>query len=382
MGTMMKRWMCVISLGLAFGACKDEVASEASLPAAEPTASPTTPATETRGAAGDDPKAAVNEQAGSFTAPREEPGVAPARTGGLAGITREMLDAARRRETTPLMLVPDAADFVVRVRPAVLLAHAEAQAVWAKLEGSDASFRTAMEVVRACLGKVEAFDDVVLGFDDGKQLVLAARAKGLGTDVVWQCLQTETIARGRPFDLTITGTARGEGPQLRSDDDGVGYFPDDDTLVMVTTAWDADVQTRLRGEGKAAIEGSLAGVVARIGLDDPLWAVGRLEGKPERELLGTPFAGIQDVAFNLRLLGSDVVLDTTMDAGEAADATRMRNEIHRQLDPIKSMLPMMGMPSSVVPKIAFEAEGELVKLAFTLTSDELRDLREGIARAF
>lgn len=372
--TTMRHWVCVISLGLASGACKDEVTPEAAPVAAEPT-------TPKKDDASDDAKAGADDGVGLFLK-RQTVEVAPPRPGGLAGVTREMIDTVRRKETSPVRLVPDAADFVVRARPAVLLAHAEAQAVWAKAEESDPSLRTAMEVVRACLGKVEAFDDVVLGFDDEQHLVLAAHAKGIGTDAVWKCFQTETTARGRPFDLVTTGTARGEGPQLRGDDGSVGYFADDDTIVMVTKAWDADVQARLRGEGTAAIEGSLAGVVARIGQDDPLWVVGRLGGKPELELVGTPFAGIDDVAFALRLEGTDLLLDTTMDAGEAADATRVRDEIHRQLDPVKSMLPMMGVPSSLVPKIAFVAEGDLVKLGLSLTSDELRGLREGIARTF
>lgn len=380
--TTMRHWARVTSLLLVTSACSDEVATEAAPVAAEPTATTKAGPSAPEADASEAPKAEGSDRAGLLTKERKEPAVAPSRTGGLAGVTREMIETVRRKETSPMRLVPDAADFVVRARPAVLLAHAEAQAVWAKAEESDPSLRTAMEVVRACLGKVEAFDDVVLGFDDEQHLVLAAHAKGIGTDGVWKCFQTETTARGRPFDLVTTGTARGEGPQLRGDDGSVGYFADDDTIVMVTKAWDADVQARLRGEGTAAIEGSLAGVVARIGQDDPLWVVGRLGGKPELELVGTPFAGIDDVAFALRLEGTDLLLDTTMDAGEAADATRVRDEIHRQLDPVKSMLPMMGVPSSVVPKLAFVAEGDLVKLGLSLTSDELRGLREGIARTF
>lgn len=381
MGTTMRHWVCVISLGLAWSACKDEGATEAAPIAAEPTAMPKTEATTPERDASDGSRADDDGGGGLFLK-RKKIAVSPSRPGGLFGVTREMIDTVRRKETAPLQLVPDAASFVARMRPAVLLAHAEAQAVWTKAEASDPSFQTAMDVVRACLGRLEAVDDVVLGFDDREHLVLAAHAKGIGTDVVWQCVRTETVARGKSFDLVTTGTARGEGPQLRGDDGSVGYFPDDDTMVMVTKAWDADVQARLRGEGTPAIAGRLAGVVSRIGQDDPLWVVGRLGGKPELELVGTPFAGIDDVAFDLRMEGSDLLLDTTMDAGEAADATRVRDEIHRQFDPIKGMLPMMGVPGSVVPKLEFVAEGELVKLAFTLTSDELRSVREAAERSF
>jgi len=385
--TRMRHWPRVASLVvatvLAVGACKDEVATETP-PAAAPAATPVVDAS-ARAAAAEGGQAAEprseGEGGGGLLLRPAEPS-SPAREGGLFGVTREMIDTIRRKESSPLRLVPDAARFVARMRPAVLFGHVEAQTAWAKAEGSDASFKAAMDVVRACLGRLEVVDDVVVGFDDAEHLVLAAHGKGLGTDVVWRCFQTEATARGQSMGMTITGTARGEGPQLRTDEGDLGYFPDDDTMVMVAKEWDADVRARMRGEGTPAIEGALAGPVGRIGPEDPLWLVGRLEGKPELGLLGTPFAGIDDVAFGLRIDGGDLVIATSIDAGEAADATRVRDEVHRQLDPMKSMLPMMGVPSSVVPKIAFVAEGDLVKLDFTLTSDELRELREGIARTF
>ena len=46
------------------------------------------------------------------------------------------------------------------------------------------------------------------------------------------------------------------------------------------------------------------------------------------------------------------------------------------------VLPMMGMPSSVIPKLAFVAEGDLVKLDLSFTGEELKSLREGIERTF
>jgi hypothetical protein len=382
----MRHWARVTTLLLATSACKDETASEGP-PAAAPVAAPEherehegiepTPHAVDGGGGGDDGGGGL-----FFTRKRIEPST-PSHAGGLFGLTREVIDTARRAVGDPVLLVPDAALFVVRARPAVLLGHAEAQAVWAKLEESQASFKTAMDVMRACLGRLEAIDDVVIGFDDAEHFVLAAHATALGTEATWRCFQTETVARGKPFELAITGTARGEGPQLRSDDgDGFGYFPDDDTVVMVTKEWDADVQARLRGEGKAAIEGGLAGTVARIQQDDPLWVVGRIAGKSEAGLASSAMAGIDDVTFELRLEGVDVLLSTSFDAGEAADATRVRDGMQTQLDQVKSMLPVMGMPSSIVPKLAFVAEGDLVKFDLSLTGEELKSLREGIERMF
>lgn len=382
MGTRMRHWARVTTLLLATGACKDEAASEGP-PAAAPVAAPE----REREHEGIERTPHADDDGGGgglfFTRKKQVEPATPSHTGGLFGLTREVIETARRTGDDPVLLVPDAALFVVRARPAVLLGHAEAQAVWAKAEEAEASFKTAMDVVRTCLGRLEAIDDVVIGFDDAEHFVLAAHAPALGTEATWRCFQTETVVRGKAFELAITGTARGEGPQLRSsDDDGVGYFPDDDTVVMVTKAWDADVQARLRGEGKAAIEGSLAGTVARIQQGDPLWVVGRITGKAEAGLAGSPMAGIDDVAVDLRLEGVDVLVSTSADAGEAADATRMRDALQKQLDEVKGMLPMMGMPSSIVPKLAFVAEGDLVVFDLSLTGEELKSLREGIERTF
>lgn len=383
----MRHWARVTTIVLVTSACNDEVP-----PAAPPTTAAVPgpvadagdrerkgiePAPHPEGDDDDDDDGGI----GLFTKRRVIP-PSPPREGGLFGLTRELIETARRTEGEPMRLVPDAAQFVVRARPAALLAHPELQAVWTKAEESNPSIKTAMEVVRTCLGRVEAIDDVVLGFDDAKHLVLAARAKGLGTAPTWLCLQTETVARGRPFELSLTGTHRGKGPQLRGDDGNLGYFPDDDTVVLVSKEWDADVQARLRAEGTAAIEGSLAAVMRRIQPDDPLWMAGRITGLPERGLASTAMAGIDDVAFGLRITGDDLLLATSVDAGEAADATRVRDELQRQFEEIRSVLPMVGVPPSVPSKLVFVAEGELVKLDLTLAGHELRSIRESIERMF
>lgn len=367
----------VLATMLGMGACQpDEVADEpADAPMKDASASAAEKAEKAEAVAAD-----AKPPAGELGPGSNRPSTtAPSR--GLSGLARDLVEQARRSASEPLQLVPDVAHFVMRARPAVLLAHAEVQAMWTKAEATNPRFKGGVDVVRACLPGIEAIDDVVMGFDDAEHIVLAAHAKGIGTDATWRCLQSEALARGLAFDLTLTGTARGEGPQLREKDGNLGYFPNDDTVVLVAKDWDAEVQARLRGAGTAAVEGSLAGVVARLKQDDPLWVAGRVTGKSESGLAGTPMAGIDDVTFGLRIDGSDLVLTTAADAGEAADATRMRDELQRQLDQYKSVIPMMGLPATLGPKLAFVSEGDLVSLEFTLTADELRATRETIERS-
>ena len=86
------------------------------------------------------------------------------------------------------------------------------------------------------------------------------------------------------------------------------------------------------------------------------------------------------MAFGVRIDGSDLRVTTTADAGEAADATRMRDDLHRQLESFKSMLPMLGVPATLGSKLAFVTEGDLLSLDLTITSDELRSVRETVGR--
>lgn len=371
----MRTWARWVSLVLVTSACKDD--------AVEP--APGVDATELASKAADDvgPGGGETKEGGrglGLIEVRRKKPPSEGHPGGLAGITREVIDEAKRTESEPLRLVPDAAHFLIRARPAALLAHAELEALWTKTETADASMKGAMDVVRACMERLETIDDVVLGLDDEGNGVLAAHGKGLGTEATWRCFQTEASARGRAFDITITATARGEGPQLRESTGDLGYFPNDDTVVLVSKEWDAAVLERLRGAGTPATEGSLAGVFGRIRRDDALWVAGRVTGKSKSELSSTPMAGIEDVTFDLRMEGSDLVLATTADAGEAADASRMRDELQRQFDQFESMLPMLGLPTTVGPKIEFATEGDLVSLGFTLTEAELRGLRETLGR--
>lgn len=381
MGTRMRAWLRATMLVLVTSGCNDEPAASNG-PAATPPAAPAKvdEPEQKRVVAHDEGQADDDGGGGLFLKKRVEP-TPPSHPGGFSGLTRELIEKARHSVGNPVLLVPDAAPYVARLRPAVLLGHAEAQAAFTKGEESDPSFKIAMDVTRACLGRVEALDDVVIGFDEAKHMVVVLHAKGLGTDATWRCLQTETVARGRPFELGTTGTARGSGPQVTSPD-AVGWFPDDDTLVVASNEWKAEVEARMRGEGTAAVEGALAATMKRIQVDDPAWLAGRVMGPSASALTGSAFSGIVDLAIDMRLDGEDLVIATSFDAGETADATRLRDEIQKQVDQMKSMLPLLGFPATVGPKLSFVAEGDLMKLDLTLTRDELRGLREGIERSF
>ncbi|MCX4246987.1 hypothetical protein [Paraliomyxa miuraensis] len=305
------------------------------------------------------------------------------RSGGLTRLAREMIDEARREAADPLALVPESAQWVALVRPAEFLAHSEFRSLWSKAEESNDDFRTVLAVMRTCMGGVEAIEHMVLGFDDQGHMAMIGRAKGLGTEATWRCLREEAAARGKPLEFDLTGTPRGEGPQLRESgktNGEEGYLVDDDTVVMVSKEWVTDVRARLRNEGTAASDGRLRPTIARVDANASAWLVGRIEGLPATMLAGGPMASIVDMSLSLRVRDGDLELRLEADAGEPADATRVRDELTKQFELFKGVLPTMGFPASVPTKIVFETEGDLVSMHLSLTADEFRGLRESIER--
>ena len=102
-----------------------------------------------------------------------------------------------------------------------------------------------------------------------------------------------------------------------------------------------------------------------------------MEGETKSSLSGA-FRVVQDVAFSLNIEDDAAVTHTSSDAGTEGDATAVREELQTQYDQFKSMLPMLGVPSSVGSKIEFKSEGDIVSLDLTLTRDEMESIRKGI----
>ncbi len=363
MAAMMRHWACVVVL--VGSACNREEPDPGQAPAGAPV--PAEPS----------PVAPAEPPGGGLFLQRKPVPELPGHEGGLLGVTREVVEKARR-SAARTHLVPDTARLLVRMEPVVLLGNAEAKAMLASIEATEPKLATFTAVLRTCRIPLETIDEVVFGMREDDQKVMVVRSRGIGTAATWDCLRTETAAQGDPLDLVTTGAAPDAGPHVRGPDE-LGYFLDDDTVVVVSKAWDAQVQERLRGEGSPALEGSLRAPFTRVTAEHPLWVLG-LTTDTESSMAGTPMAGVDDVAVDVSLADGDLVLALSSDAGEKADAVRVRDELTRQLGEFRSILPMLGVPPSLGPKLEFVSEGDLVSLGLTITSDELRGLREAVDR--
>lgn len=380
----------VLSIGLLVavtGACKDEPATTA---AADDGAGAEAGAD----AAGDAAKAEGGEDGtkadggaedgaeGGASGDQAEGGSAAQGKGGLAGLTLDLVDQARRSNRDLARYVPDSAEYLVRLRFAELFAYEPFTEIWRKTEARNEDFQTSVSALLECMVSLERFEDVVIGFDSEEHLVLAVHAEGLGKDETWRCLDFTEKSRGKDWDLVLTGTARGDGPQLVNDDGDHGYFPDDDTLVITSKEWDAEVVALLAGTGTPAVEGQLAAPAGRIAPETPLWLAGRIGPSAATELAVTPFAGMVDISLAVRISGDDLAFATTFDAGEAADATRMKDELTRGLKEMEGFFPILGFPTTFASSLTFEAEGDLVSLDFSLTKSDVSSIHGAIGTSF
>ncbi len=329
------------------------------------------PAEAPQGKATDDDSPASSAGA---TTPTKDP---DKRTGGLSGLTRDFIAEAKRATVEPLRLVPNTATILGQLRPGPMLAYGPAADLWDRLEREQGDVRTAMDVVRACMGKADAIEDIVLGMDDDDHAILAMRGKGLGTEQLWECFGTEARSRGGDWNVVFTGKPRGEGPQLSSDDDP-GYFIDDDTVVIVSKEWDVDFAALRRGETKPAIDDRLAPMAGRIGTDRTFWVLGEVTTSLAIGFVALGMDGAEDFALSIDIEDDTAVLDGSTTFASEGAANGVKDKLQKQFDEIESVLPMLGAPATVGPKIQFEHEGDEVRLGFALTRDEIEGIRRGL----
>lgn len=319
---------------------------------------------------------------GGASGDQTEGGDATHGKGGLAGLTLDLVDQARRSNRDLARYVPDSAEYLVRLRFAELFAYEPFTEIWRKVEARNEGFRTGVSALLECMVSLERFEDVVIGFDSEEHLVLAVHAEGLGKDETWRCLESVARSRSKDWDMVLTGTARGDGPQLVSDDGDHGYFPDDSTLVMTSKAWDAEVVALLAGTGTPAVEGQLAAPAGRIAPETPLWLAGRIGSSAATEMTGTPFVGMVDISLAVRIADDDLAFAATFDAGEVADATRMKDELTRGLKEMEGFFPILGFPATFASSLTFETEGDLVSLDFSLTKSDVGNIYDAIGTSF
>src|SRR5690606_4216430 len=120
-----------------------------------------------------------------------------------------------------------------------------------------------------------------------------------------------------------------------------GYFLSDDALLLVDKEIDAEVARLREGEGTSVrTGGDLKATIARVKTDDHAWVAARVVDFLRRDMGGAPIGTMHEFWGSARYEGElSVAFGARLD--DASAATSARDMAQKQLDEMKTMLPMI-----------------------------------------
>ena len=298
---------------------------------------------------------------------------------GLSGLTSEIIDEARQGTNDPVLLLPSSTDFLISLEPGRLLSSPGLEALWKLAVSKSDDLRDGARVFSSCMGRLESLDRLVIGWNNYGKLAMVAEGKSMGTVLMWECFERKSSS----WDLQITHNERGSGPQLLAHDSGDrGYFLDKDTVVFTSGEWDDELSARIYGKGTPGIQGRLAETAKRIDPEHAFWLVGLIDSDMRADIGSASLKNFNDVALSIELKRDDIGLRLSGDTGSMGEAIRTRDELEKEYDGFKAMLPMFGTPMSLTEKIEFERDGSEVHLNFDIREDELESMADTIKSKF
>ncbi|MEX1364499.1 MAG: hypothetical protein AB1Z98_15340 [Nannocystaceae bacterium] len=233
----------------------------------------------------------------------------------------------------------------------------------------------AVAAMKDCGVPLSKVDGLVFGFSEHDDVVLGARAKGLGTPRTLDCLakKVEATTGSKPW----TRVTKGCSTTLEmTDGDGKGFVIDRDMVVFASKSMEASVERRVAGKDKSALDGRLAWVSREVDMSGSAWMASTLPAGAAAGLGGS-MAGMTRVGVGIDA-SKGLGLKMGAGFGSAGDAKKAASEIETQVMQLKAMLPLMGLPSSVGDSITVSPKGPVVQIGMFLTPDDLDALRKTI----
>jgi hypothetical protein len=271
---------------------------------------------------------------------------------------------------------------------AALLAHIDIKGLagsplWASnkaLMDSDPEVKKQMETFAACNMPFEGFKTVDIGVGpEGKDVAIVAVGTGIGKPENLRCLQE----KGADKDWKIEDKD-GKVRLVFENGEAYGHPVDDDTVAIATKAWDATVLGLIGGTGTSVRDGGLKDVLAQADQSKHVWFAGNLP--PQLAALATAapgmssMAGLKSVAGSLDLsAGLGLVLAFGMENADKARTTLA--EVQKQFASVKPMAGVLGIPSTAVDKVQFEAKDAAVTMTASLTMDEINTMASAMNKA-
>lgn len=347
-------------------ACKKEDDAPAADPAAE--------------AASADPDAAPEKVEKADPAPAKEPakdgGTTGAGKGGIAALAKGLIDEAKAAPGDPLALVPASAVLVAQVQwlPFKLVPGWEDARAAILREVGDGEEK--LRVFRDCELDIEQMQSVTFAMVEGKHGLAIVNGPGFGVAKNHECAIGKLRGSGKEAEYEL---ADHEGAKrlVLEKGDTFGYFLADDSLLVVDKEIDAEVAGLREGKGTSVKASGLQTTIARVDTTRHAWFASRIVDFMKTQMGASPMGEVHEMWGSAHYEG-EMALKFGSRLNDAAAATSVRDQAQKQLDEMKSMLPMLGVSAALAAKITFGAEDDRFTVDVSMTEAEMASIRTAI----
>lgn len=290
--------------------------------------------------------------------------------GGLAALTKGLIDDVKATPADPLALVPSSAVLVAQMQLVPFKLVPGWEDARAKIESEMKGGEIAK--LRGCQLDVDQLQSVVFAMFEGEHALAIVNGPGFGVVKNHECAVQEL---GDPEYALVEH----EGGWRISLDHGdtYGYFLADDSVLIVDKEIDAEVATLRAGEGTSVASGPLKVTLDRVDKTRHAWFAGRVVGFLKSQL-GASSMGEMHELWGTAHFEGDLSLGFGARFADAATATSTRDSAQKQLDEMKSMLPMIGVSPALASKITFAAEDDRFTVNVSMTEAEMTSIRAAL----
>lgn len=334
----------------------------------------------------DAPAAADSAEASEEATPEatpEKPASKPAKDagkatdkGGIAALAKGVIDDVKAAPADPLTLVPASAVLVAQVQwvPFKLVpGWADARAALVKEIGDG---ERTLESLRECQLDLEQVQSVTFAMMEGEHGLAVVNGPGFGVVKNHECAIDKLRAAGKAPEYELVDH-EGSKRIVLEKGDSFGYFLGDDAVLIVDKEIDAEVAGLRDGKGTSVKTGALQTTLARVDTKKHAWFAGRVVDFMKKGVSGSPIGEIHELWGTAHFEG-DMALHFGARVADAAAATSARDMAQKQLEEMKSMLPMFGISAGLTAKVTFAATDDRFTFDVSMTESEMSSLHTAI----
>jgi hypothetical protein len=187
-----------------------------------------------------------------------------------------------------------------------------------------------LEVLKhECKVDIEAVETCVVAVDVVAQNIMGAvRLQGIGKKKTLACIGAHLVDTAEVE--WVIGEADGKPEVTIEGGEMMAWAMDADTLVVSSQGWANAVKQRMTGEGRAAVDGTLAHAIALTDRKAHVWFAAEIPSFAQPFLRSTPLDGVLRVAGSANVR-KDIIVDLAVQAGDADRAASLKTRAEELL---------------------------------------------------